>query len=102
ELRVIVSFIADLTGIEGFTNLTLLNVEENLITEIDLSNNVNLEYVDVSYNQLSILDFSNNPNLEFFQAFFNLDLLHVNVKNGTAFDLDIIDLGNWMEIWGNL
>jgi len=77
--------IQDLTGIEGFAALEILDVSSNQVqsltfsqnlalkelifdhslwlTEIDVSNNVNLETLHSSYSLLTQLDLTNNPNL---------------------------------------
>ena len=43
--------IADLTGIEDFTDLTILSCDNNQLTSIDLSNNTALEYLFCANNQ---------------------------------------------------
>jgi Leucine-rich repeat (LRR) protein len=50
--------ISDLTGIEGFKNITILNCSMNEISSIDLSNNIDLISLNVSDNLLSSLDLS--------------------------------------------
>ena len=76
--------ISDLTGIEDFTLLTLLNCQDNQLLNIDVSNNIyltelsiyannitslyiaeNINLLDLKcdFNQLTNLDVSNNPNL---------------------------------------
>ena len=51
-------------GIEKLTNLTKLDVYNNQLTSLDVSNNVNLTELDASYNQLTNLDVSENVKLE--------------------------------------
>lgn len=123
ELYVNQALISDLTGIEAFTNLTLLYCYSNNLTTIDvsnntnlvdlvcssnelttinLSNNVNLYSVDISSNDISSLDLSNNPSLGTFWAMNNPNLSWINLYNGTLLDVDAIDEGSWSEIWGNL
>lgn len=53
----------DLTGIEGFVNLTLLSAAGQKIEEIDLSFNTKLDTLLLQGNHLSSIDLSNNPNL---------------------------------------
>jgi Leucine-rich repeat (LRR) protein len=81
--------ISDLTGIEEFSNLEVLDCQANQLTNIDISSNQNLWKIittnnplgtlDVqsnyglielycAYNQLSSLDLSNNSALEFLQC----------------------------------
>lgn len=55
--------ISDLTGIEYFTNLTLLNCSYNQIASLDVSPLTNLTFIDCSLNQLTSLDVSSLVNL---------------------------------------
>jgi len=55
--------IADLTGIEDFTELRYLDCYNNQLTQIDLSQNVNLTSLRCNDNQLSSLDLSAQNNL---------------------------------------
>ncbi|MAZ73479.1 MAG: hypothetical protein CMC70_10075 [Flavobacteriaceae bacterium] len=77
--------VSDLTGLEDFVNLEVLecptcinldalNITNNTalrilnipfcsLSSIDISNNKQLEYVDISHNYLTSLDFSNHPAL---------------------------------------
>lgn len=59
--------ITDLTGIEGFTNLTFLSASFNDFTTIDLSNNLKLDSVSLIANLLTEIDFSKNENLVYVQ-----------------------------------
>ncbi|MCL2188196.1 MAG: BspA family leucine-rich repeat surface protein [Defluviitaleaceae bacterium] len=45
-----------LSGIEYFASLTSLNVENNQLTSLDVSNNANLLFLDVRRNNMNILD----------------------------------------------
>ncbi len=60
NLRVPRLGIADLTGIEGFTALTNLDCSRNLLTSLDVSQNVLLTDLICSRNQLTSLDVSQN------------------------------------------
>jgi len=73
--------IADLTGIEAFINLTLLDVPNNNLTTIDVSNNTNLTRLHCGSNQLTILDVSDISTLEQFHCQ-NNQLVELNVANG--------------------
>ena len=53
--------ITDLTGIEDFTALEMLDCSDNYLTSIDVSNNLNLYYLDCGYNQL--ISVIANPNI---------------------------------------
>jgi len=55
--------IRDLTGIEGFVNITLLSAAGQEIKDIDLSFNTKLDTLFLNGNQLTNIDISNNPNL---------------------------------------
>lgn len=55
--------IADLTGIQYFTNLMSLYCSYNMLTALDLSALSHLEYIDCSYNQIATLDLSQNTAL---------------------------------------
>ncbi len=56
--------IADLTGIEYFTELTYLYCPNNQLTTLDVSMNVKLRDLFCNDNQLTTLNVSNNPDLE--------------------------------------
>lgn len=73
--------IADLTGIEAFINLTRLDVPNNSLTTIDVSNNTNLTRLHCGSNQLTILDVSDIPTLEQVHCQ-NNQLVELNVANG--------------------
>ena len=55
--------IADLKGIEGFINITLLSAANQNIETVDLSNNTQLDSLYLSGNTLSDIDLSNNKEL---------------------------------------
>jgi hypothetical protein len=73
--------ISDLTGIEAFTSLTLLDVSQNALTSIDLTYNTALTGINCSFNSLTCLDLSYNPALTSVECGNNL-LTSLNVKNG--------------------
>ncbi|MDD4831576.1 MAG: hypothetical protein PHR09_01805 [Bacilli bacterium] len=50
-------------GIEKLVNLTSLNLYQNRITSIDLSNNKELTSIQIGYNMLNGIDLSNNTKL---------------------------------------
>ena len=56
--------ITDLTGIEDFTALEFLHSEDNLLSTIDLSQNLNLEAAYLNFNILESLDVSANSHLK--------------------------------------
>ncbi|BDS15607.1 T9SS type A sorting domain-containing protein [Aureispira anguillae] len=53
--------IADLTGIESFTNLNTLYCSNNQLSTLNLSNNTALSTLSCNNNQLSSLNLSSNP-----------------------------------------
>ena len=55
--------ISDLTGIEGFVNITLLSAAGQEIKDVDLSFNTKLDTLFLNGNHLTNIDISNNPNL---------------------------------------
>ncbi len=57
--------IADLTGIEEFTQITELNCAVNQITNLDLSNNLQLTSVIAYGNLINNVDFGTNTNIEY-------------------------------------
>ncbi|WP_147678694.1 leucine-rich repeat domain-containing protein [Algibacter pacificus] len=55
--------INDLTGIEGFVNLTLLSAARQEINDVNLSFNTKLDTLFLNGNHLTNIDISNNSNL---------------------------------------
>ena len=75
-------------GIEDFTALEYLNLYENQLGAIDLTNNINLVTLFLGRNQLNTIDLSQNVLLEFVQLNENLiDALDVsnNISLSTLF-----------------
>lgn len=64
NLDVSYSNISNLSGIEDFTALLELTVSNNLLTNIDISQNTNLVRLDIDFNQLTNIDVTNNVSLE--------------------------------------
>ena len=75
--------IADLTGIEDFTDLTNLYCDFNQLTSLDVSNNFALTALFCANNQLTSLDVSNNTDLTELGCFDN-QLTSLDVSNNTA------------------
>ncbi len=78
--------IADLTGIEAFTNLTGLYCYNNLLTNLDLSSNTALTLLNCSDNPLTSLNVSNNTALIALDCSHN-QLTSLDVSNNTALTL---------------
>ncbi len=75
--------INNLTGIEAFTALLVLDCSNNNLTSLDLTDNVSLIRCNCSYNNLTSLDVSYMPNLGFLNCCFN-NLTCVDVSTDTA------------------
>ncbi|MHB0755877.1 BspA family leucine-rich repeat surface protein [Polaribacter sp. M15] len=76
--------IADLTGIEAFTALITLNVSNNSLTSLDVSNNPILDALNAERNNIETIAFSENSKM------YSLDL---EVNNLTSLDVsDLSDL----------
>ena len=107
ELNVNNKSITDLTGIEGFTDLTRLSCYNNQLTSLNVSNNTALTYLGCGDNQLTILDVSNNTALTALHCFDN-QLTSLNVSNNTALtslqcgynQLTILDVSNNTALTG--
>src|SRR5436190_10700423 len=70
--------IADLTGIEAFTALTVLNCANNQLTSLDVSANTALTSLDCGFNALTSLDVSAN-----------VALVYLNCSSNTLTSLDV-------------
>ena len=64
ELQISNSKISSLEGIEMFSSLELLNCADNLLTNLDVSQNFELEKLNCPNNKLNHLDISNNIKLQ--------------------------------------
>ncbi|WP_264535836.1 leucine-rich repeat domain-containing protein [Flavobacterium sp. N1736] len=77
SLNVASSLISDLTGIQSFKDLNVLNCSSNIMTTIDLSKNTNLTELLIPSNKLTALDLSKNTALTkltcYSNSFTNLD-----------------------------
>jgi hypothetical protein len=77
--------IANLTGIEAFTNITSLACPINALKTVDFSKNTLLQYLDIGGNaSLTTLDLSKNTTLK------NLDIIYTGLKT--------IDLSNNLQL----
>src|SRR5690606_2694723 len=93
--------IADLTGIEAFINITELYVNDNNLSTIDLSSNVDLHTLFCSRNMLTTLDVSNNTALISLQCDDN-QLTTLDISNNTSLmalychinSITALDVGN--------
>ena len=83
EIDVYHKNIADLTGIEYFTALTVLQCQGNQLTALDVSGNNALEDLFCDNNQLTALDVSGNNALEYLYCN-NNQLTALDVSQNTA------------------
>lgn len=84
--------ISDLTGIDAFSSITLLNVNDNQLQSLDVSNNSALENLLCDNNQLTSLDISSNGALK--SLFCENNLLNgLDVSNHIALE-DLYCSGN--------
>ncbi len=83
--------ISDLTGIEDFTSLSVLNCSYNNISSVDLSNNTALTFLSITNNNLTGLDISALTNLTTLYANGN-NLSNVNFSANTS--ISLINLSN--------
>ncbi len=107
-LNVSGSEISDITGIEDFVNLTSLELGENLISTIDLSNNALLVNLNVSGNSLSLIDLAelsnltsldvSNNNLTQINLENNLSLINLDVSNNMLTNLSVDQLINLQDV----
>ena len=70
-------------GLEKLTALNYLHVDDNQLTEIDISKNIQLLSLSLSKNQLTNLDVSNNISLTILQAD-NNQLVDINLNDAIA------------------
>lgn len=83
-------YIKDLTGIEGFANLTYLSASGHLIEHVDLSHNTQLDTVLLQANYLSDIDISKNTNLIYLDLQLNeLQSIHGLSKLKNLIKLDL-------------
>ncbi len=82
NLDVSVKNISDLTGIEAFTALTVLDCSNNRLSNLNISQNTNLTQLFCNSNQLASLNVSNLINLNIFWCA-NNRLKNLNVSQNT-------------------
>jgi Leucine-rich repeat (LRR) protein len=98
------SNISDLTGIESFTNLEQLICDNNQITSLDLTSNIDLLHFNCSFNQILSINIQGLTNLEDIQCnnnqISNLDIeMLANLEslfcsNNQIFSLNLSNLTN--------
>ena len=75
--------ISDMTGIEDFVALTVLNCDTNNLSSINVSTLTALDNLNVSHNQLTTIDLSNNTALRYLFCGYN-QFSTLNLGNNTA------------------
>ena len=80
--------IYDLTGIEDFYSLVNLILDDNVMTSIDLSSNINLSYLTANNTGLTSIDLSQNTEMQYVILNDNSDLITVNFQNGSNTNLE--------------
>ncbi len=81
-LNVSAQNISDFTGIEDFMNMDAFNFGGNLITFIDLSNNIKLDsIIGVQNMSLDTIDLSNNTLLRYVNLWAFVSLQSINLDN---------------------
>lgn len=86
--------ITDLTGIEAFVNLTILEVYSNILTSLDVSNNTSLTRLHCANNQITTIDVSGIPTLNQIHCQ-NNQLVELNLANGNNANF------TYMKSYGN-
>ena len=91
--------ISDLTGIEDFVSLDILNCEENLLNSLDVTQNINLSQLFCGSNRLNSLNISaltnlqilwcDNNQLDFLDLTNNLKLFSLVCNNNPINTLDV-------------
>ena len=72
--------ISDLTGIQDFENLRILNFSKNQVMNVDVSNNTLLALLRFNNNQVDNIDLSNNSLLREFYGYDN-ELVSLDLSN---------------------
>ena len=81
-LNVSAQNISDLTGIEDFMNMDAFNFGGNLITSIDLSNNIKLDsIIGVQNMSIDTIGLSNNTLLRYVNLWAFVSLQSINLDN---------------------
>jgi len=81
--------IESMEGIQYFVALETLRVNNNKLTTIDLSKNVELTHLYLSYNRITSLDVSKNTKLEFLSIQWNLLTTLDLTKNVSLINLEV-------------
>ena len=86
QIQIFEQYISDLTGLEAFTSLTKLILQDNSIFNIDVSQNIALERLVCADNYLTSLDVSQNTALTELYCYMN-QITSLDVSNNTSLTL---------------
>jgi len=97
QLNLVGLGISDLTGIEGFDSLQILECSDNHLTTLDMNSNTVLTYLDCNNNQLISLDVNtgitylncNNNQLTTLDVSMNTALIHLHCDSNNIISLDV-------------
>jgi Leucine-rich repeat (LRR) protein len=87
------NFISDLSGIEAFTDLKILDCSLNNLSSLDVSQNTLLVEINANDNQLNGIDVTLNNKLEVLRLSSN-QLSTINVSNNVNLETLSVDLNN--------
>ncbi|WP_405574572.1 T9SS type A sorting domain-containing protein [Winogradskyella sp. Asnod2-B02-A] len=76
--------VVDLTGIEDFDSLTTLDISNSNVTALNVSNNISLSLLNINGTLISSLDVSFNINLTSLTSVNTIDLTCITVLDGAA------------------
>ena len=83
ELYLMNSNISNLSGINNFSNLRVLDCGYNNLTSVSLYNLFNLTFFNCYFNQVSSLDVSQNPNLQYLNCYTN-HITYLNLSSNNS------------------
>mgnify|MGYP000139953861 CR=1 FL=1 len=91
--------ISSMEGIEYFINLIILECEDNLLTSLDIAQNINLSGLYCGSNSITELDVTQNINLGFLLCYGNMlttlditqniNLIHINFSLNNVAEIDV-------------
>ncbi len=89
--------INSLEGIEYFSNLIQINCSQNLLEELDFSQNLELEQCSCFFNNISIVNFSENSKLKKLDIDFN-QLTSINLTSNELLERAWLTYNNLQEV----
>ena len=95
------SGVSDLTGIEDFSALWKLDLNNCNLSSIDLTNNIAMQFLEFNNNNINSIDLTQNINLKLLRCYENnltsLDLSNcpdLFILNGNANNLEFVNIAN--------